>query len=237
MIEPSPHQEKETRHFDQLANEWWDRQGKFRVLHEVNPLRLSFVQAHDKLKDKRILDIGCGGGIFSEALAEAGAEVVGIDLSQNSIAIAKQHSEEVNKVIDYRVCTAESLAENEVGSFDIVCCFEMLEHVDNPQVVIDSVQKLLKPDGVFFASTLNRNLLSWFLGIIMAEQVLGWIPKNTHNHGKFIKPSELAAMTRKADFHFTHSKGIIWDPLTQKFKLSHHRLEINYLCRFISLSS
>ena len=228
-------QAKDTEHFDSLADQWWDKQGKFKVLHQVNPLRLSFMQTHDVLQGKRVLDIGCGGGILSEALSQAGAEVVGLDLSEKSIAVAKQHSEQNKLNITYECQTVQKFAQREAKSFDMVCCLEMLEHVDDPAEIIQSVQTLLKPQGTFFASTLNRNLLSWFFGIVVAEKVLNWIPQGTHNHGKFIQPKELTAMARAAGFHFTHSKGIIWDPLTQNFQLSENRLEINYICRFTSL--
>jgi 2-polyprenyl-6-hydroxyphenyl methylase/3-demethylubiquinone-9 3-methyltransferase len=231
----SSHQENDTQHFDSLAAEWWDTQGKFKVLHQVNPLRLSFMQKQDSLQGKRILDIGCGGGILSEALVKLGAEVVGLDLSQNTIAVAKQHCAQNNLAIEYHCQSAQDFAAQKPKPFDIICCFEMLEHVDDPADVIQSAKKMLNPQGTFFASTLNRNLLSWLFAVVVAENVLNWIPKGTHNHGKFIQPSELTAMARKAGFYFTHSNGIIWDPLTQSFALSEKRVEINYICRFTNL--
>jgi 2-polyprenyl-6-hydroxyphenyl methylase/3-demethylubiquinone-9 3-methyltransferase len=216
----------EIEKFSSHSQEWWRTDGAFSALHHINPLRLSFIETHLSLKDCTILDIGCGGGILSEALAQKGARVTGIDLSAESLAAAKAHRGQLN--IDYQQISAEDLAALVPQTFDAITCMEMLEHVPDPEAVIIACATLLKPSGKLFLSTLNRNIKSYLFGIIGAEYILKLLPKGTHDYAKFIKPSELSRTLRHAHFSVNAMKGISYYPLTKKYSLTKD-ISVNYL--------
>ena len=217
--------------FDALASRWWDPHGEFKPLHEINPLRLDWIRQHVRLAGARAIDIGCGGGILAEAMACAGAEVTGIDMAEGPLAVARLHQLESGVDVDYRQATAEELAGNEAGAYDIVTCLEMLEHVPDPEEVIRSCAELLRPGGDVFFSTINRNPKSFVFAILGAEYVLRLLPKGTHEYGKFIKPSELEGWARKAGLKLETSIGLHYNPLTRDYSLGSN-LDVNYLMHF-----
>ncbi|BCX88384.1 2-polyprenyl-6-hydroxyphenyl methylase/3-demethylubiquinone-9 3-methyltransferase [Methylomarinovum tepidoasis] len=224
---------EEIAKFTSKAERWWDPEGELWTLHRVNPLRIQFIRETAAIEDKRIVDVGCGGGILSEALAKAGAaEVLGIDLSAELIDVAELHAlEQGVDNVKYERISAEALAEHEPESFDLVTCMEMLEHVPRPASVVAACARLAKPGGKVFFSTLNRNLKSYLLAIVGAEYVLGMIPKGTHEYEKFIRPSELAAWARAVDLEPVAIRGIEYNPLTKRFSLSDD-IDVNYLMAF-----
>lgn len=222
--------EQEISKFSELASRWWDPEGEFKPLHQINPLRLNFIQQHcGGLFDKTAVDVGCGGGILAEAMAKAGAKVTGIDMAQASLDVAKLHGLESGVQVDYKCTTAESYAELNESSFDVVTCMEMLEHVPDPASVINACAKMVKPGGYVFLSTLNRNIKSYLFAILGAENLLKLVPKGTHDHNKFIKPSEMLRMTDAADLIATSITGLHMDPSTQGFYLSDKNVDVNYL--------
>ncbi|MBP1148837.1 MULTISPECIES: bifunctional 2-polyprenyl-6-hydroxyphenol methylase/3-demethylubiquinol 3-O-methyltransferase UbiG [unclassified Methylocaldum] len=223
--------EHEIHKFGVLADRWWDLDGEFKTLHAVNPLRIQFIRSFAELEGKRVVDVGCGGGILSEGLARAGAQVVGIDLAEELLDIAKSHADESGIEADYRRISAEALAEAEPGSFDIVTCMEMLEHVPDPASVVRACAKLVKPGGRVFFSTLNRKLKAYLLAIVGAEYLLNMIPKGTHDYATFIKPSELSRWAREAGLELLGMEGIAYNPITGQFTLSRD-LDVNYLAAF-----
>lgn len=223
--------EHEIHKFGVLADRWWDLDGEFKTLHAVNPLRIQFIRSFAELGGKRVVDVGCGGGILSEGLARAGAQVVGIDLAEELLDIAKSHADESGIEADYRRISAEALAEAEPGSFDIVTCMEMLEHVPDPASVVRACAKLVKPGGRVFFSTLNRKLKAYLLAIVGAEYLLNMIPKGTHDYATFIKPSELSRWAREAGLELLGMEGIAYNPITGQFTLSRD-LDVNYLAAF-----
>ncbi|MBD8524786.1 bifunctional 2-polyprenyl-6-hydroxyphenol methylase/3-demethylubiquinol 3-O-methyltransferase UbiG [Pseudomarimonas arenosa] len=202
--------------FDRLAARWWDPHGESRPLHELNPARLGFVSDRTALRGKRVLDVGCGGGLLSEALNGAGAEVVAIDLAEELIEIARLHLLESGRAVDYRLCSAEQLAAAEPASFDVITCMEMLEHVPDPASVISAMAALLKPGGQLFLSTLNRTPLAFAGAIVGAEYLLRLLPRGTHQYKSFIKPSELAAGLRDAGLQLKDVAGLHYVPLLGK---------------------
>lgn len=218
----------EVAKFDQAAARWWDLEGEFKPLHEINPLRLRFIEERTPLRGKRVVDVGCGGGILTESLRLQGAEVVGIDVGEGPLKVAKLHLFESGLKIDYRHCTAEQLAASEPGSFDVVTCMEMLEHVPDPASVISACATLVKPGGQLFFSTINRNPKAYLLAVVGAEYLLKMLPKGTHDYSKFIKPSELDRWLRAADLRLSELKGITYHALTQRFSLSSD-IDVNYL--------
>ncbi|MDN4503364.1 bifunctional 2-polyprenyl-6-hydroxyphenol methylase/3-demethylubiquinol 3-O-methyltransferase UbiG [Alteromonadaceae bacterium BrNp21-10] len=216
--------------FANLASRWWDLEGEFKPLHQINPLRLDYI-AHQAngLFDKKIIDIGCGGGILAESMAKMGAHVSAIDMAEDSINIAKLHGLETAVKVDYQLATAESFAQEHAGEFDIVTCLEMLEHVPDPQSVVKACVALVKPGGQLFFSTLNRNIKSWLMAIVAAEKVLKLVPDGTHQHDKFIKPSELIGWLDECPVKVKHMTGLHMDPFSQQYYLSDRNVDVNYL--------
>lgn len=222
--------EQEIDKFSELASRWWDPEGEFKPLHLINPLRLDFINQHSSgLFDKSVVDIGCGGGILAESMAKAGANVVGLDMASASLEIAKLHGLESGVNVEYHCATAESFADSHAGEFDVVTCMEMLEHVPDPASVVRACAKLVKPGGHVFFSTLNRNVKSYLMGIVGAEYVLKLVPKGTHDHSRFIKPSELMQMTDEAGLLPRDMTGLHMDPVSQGFYLSNRNVDVNYL--------
>ena len=215
--------------FEELASRWWDPDSEFRPLHEINPLRLNYIDERVGLAGKRVIDIGCGGGILSEAMARRGAEVTGIDMGEAPLSVARLHSMETGVAVTYRQITAEELAEELPGQFDVVTCLEMLEHVPDPASVIKACCKLLKPGGHVFFATINRNPKSFLFAIIGAEYVLKLLPKGTHEHRKFIKPSELSRDMRKAGLTLDGMTGMTYNPFTKVYRLNPTDVSVNYL--------
>ncbi|MGM0905512.1 MAG: bifunctional 2-polyprenyl-6-hydroxyphenol methylase/3-demethylubiquinol 3-O-methyltransferase UbiG [Pseudomonadota bacterium] len=220
---------EEIAKFSALASRWWDPDGEFKPLHKINPVRLGFIENHTEgLFGKKVLDVGCGGGLLSEAMAERGAEVTGIDLAEQSLKVARLHALESGRQIDYQCIAVEILAEQQAASYDVVTCLEMLEHVPDPAAIVQACAKAVKPGGLVFFSTLNRNVKSWLLGIVAAEHILGWVPKGTHQHQRFIRPSELLNMTDKAALEDIAINGLIFHPL-KGFVLSDKDVDVNYI--------
>lgn len=222
--------------FSALANDWWDPRGPMKPLHELNPLRLSYVKKYAVLDEKHVLDIGCGGGILTESLAVSGAITTGIDMSDAAIQIAKQHAEKSNLRIHYKQARTEDFAISHAGTFDVITCMEMLEHVPNPLAIIQAASDLIKPDGFIFFSTINRNMKSFFSAIIGAEYILNLLPKGTHHYSEFIKPSELKQWCEKNNLWLRGVQGITYHPLLKKFELS-NSVDVNYLMVFQKLST
>ncbi len=215
--------------FSDLAHRWWDPNGEFRPLHEINPLRLAWINGLAPLRSLQVLDVGCGGGILTEAMARAGANVTGIDLSTKALRVAQMHAMEVQtENLVYEECSAEDLADRCPQSFDVVTCMEMLEHVPDPASVVQACANLVKPGGWVFFSTINRNLKSFLMAIVGAEYVLRILPRGTHEYAKLVKPSELAAYCRQADLNLCESRGMSYNPLTQRFALNNDS-SVNYL--------
>ena len=214
--------------FGALANRWWDPQGPQRALHELNPARLGFVRDRMPLRGSRILDVGCGAGILSEAMAREGAEVIALDLAPELIDIAALHLLESGLVVDYRLQSVETLAEQTPASFDAITCMEMLEHVPDPASVLRACATLLKPGGKLFVSTLNRTPLAFAVAIVGAEYLAGLLPKGTHDYKSFIRPSELAVWLRAAGLQLEDVSGLAYDPVRRKAWVN-RRTEINYL--------
>ena len=222
----------EIEKFSQLAHKWWDPQSEFKPLHEINPLRLNYIDRHASLADKTVLDVGCGGGILSESMAGKNASVTGIDLSDKALQVARLHLLESGRQVNYRKIAVEDMAVECPGSFDIVTCLEMLEHVPDPASVISSCAKLVKPGGWVFFSTLNRNPKSYLFAIIGAEYVLNMLPRGTHDYAKFLKPSELSQYCRNANLNVSDLTGMSYNPINKIYSLGHDT-SVNYMiaCR------
>jgi len=218
----------ELQKFSDLAHRWWDQNSEFRPLHEINPLRLEWINACVSLGGKSVLDIGCGGGILTEAMARKGAQVTGIDLSDKALKVADLHSLESGIQVRYEKIAAEDMALREPAAFDVVTCMEMLEHVPDPAAIVRACAQLVKPGGHVFFSTLNRNPKSYLFAIIGAEYVLRLLPKGTHDFAKFIKPSELGLFIRKADMTVESIKGMTYNPLTKIYSLNQDT-SVNYM--------
>lgn len=218
----------EIRKFEALASRWWDPNSEFKPLHDINPLRVNYISQHINLAEKRVLDIGCGGGILAEALAHNGATVTAIDKAEASLSVAKLHLLESQLDISYLDSTAEEFAEAQPAQFDVVTCLEMLEHVPDPSSVVAACQRLVKPGGLVFFSTINRNPKSYLFAIIGAEYLLNLLPRGTHDYAKLIKPSELATWSRQAHLTLRDQIGMGYNPLTKKYFLQ-NSLDVNYL--------
>ncbi len=226
--------EQELAKFSALAAQWWDLHGEFKPLHEINPLRLAFIeQCVNGLAGKKVLDVGCGGGILSESMAAKGAHVTGIDMSSAPLNVAKLHLFESNLQVDYQQITAEQLATQQSQQFDVVTCMEMLEHVPSPESVVKACQQLVKPEGHVFFSTINRNLKAYMFAIVGAEYVLQLLPKGTHDYAKFIRPMELERWSRQAGLSIKHLKGMSYNPFTKIYSLGSD-VSVNYLMHAVS---
>lgn len=222
----------EIEKFSQLAHKWWDPQSEFKPLHEINPLRLNYIDRYSRLSGKTVLDVGCGGGILSESMAGLNAVVTGIDLSAKALQVAKLHLLESGKQVSYRKIAVEELAAESPESFDVVTCMEMLEHVPDPASVIAACAKLVKPGGWVFLSTLNRNPKSYLFAVVGAEYVLNMLPRGTHDYAKFLKPSELAQACRNAGLDIADITGMSYNPLSKIYSLGKDT-SVNYMvaCR------
>jgi len=221
----------EINKFEALASRWWDKQGDFKPLHDINPLRANWVDQETPVSGKTLLDIGCGGGIFSESMTIRGAKVIGIDMGVAPLSVAKMHALETSLEIDYLQCTAEELATQQPGSFDLVCCLEMLEHVPDPRAIIEACASLAKPGGSIYLSTINRNIKAFLFAIIGAEHILRMLPVGTHQYAKLIKPSELAHWARLSDLIVESIVGMTYNPITGVYKLTDKDLSVNYLMK------
>jgi 2-polyprenyl-6-hydroxyphenyl methylase/3-demethylubiquinone-9 3-methyltransferase len=225
MINADP---TELQKFSELAHRWWDPNSEFRPLHEINPLRLDWIDRHAALAGKRVLDVGCGGGLLSEAMAARGATVTGIDLSEKALGVARLHLLESGRSVDYRHISAEDLAAQQAGSYDVVTCMELLEHVPNPASTIASCAALVKPGGHVFFSTINRNPKAYVFAVLGAEYILQLLPKGTHEYAKFIKPSELSRWAKSVDLELDELIGMSYNPLTKHYSLGNDT-SVNYL--------
>ena len=219
---------EEIEQFDDQGAFWWDLEGPFKTLHHINPIRLDYVQSHTALEQKKVLDVGCGGGIFSEALAAAGAEVTGLDMSEKALQTARLHLHESELSVHYERSTVEAFAA-EQEPFDVVCCLEMLEHVPDPESVIAACLQLTKPGGWLFLSTINRNPKSMMLAIVAAEHILRIVPAGTHRYKNFIKPSELVTAVEKAGAQVEDISGMSYNPFTAKAAIEANDVSVNYL--------
>ncbi|WP_294768842.1 bifunctional 2-polyprenyl-6-hydroxyphenol methylase/3-demethylubiquinol 3-O-methyltransferase UbiG [uncultured Rhodoferax sp.] len=215
--------------FSELAHRWWDQESEFRPLHQINPMRLGWIQSFVPLQGLRALDVGCGGGILADSMARQGAEVTGIDLSSKALRVAQLHAMEAGTpTINYREVSAEALAAESPAVFDVVTCMEMLEHVPDPASVVQACATLAKPGGWVFFSTINRNAMAFLQAIVGAEYVLGMLPRGTHEYAKMIRPSELARFCRDAGLDLCGSSGLGYNPLTRHYSL-HDNTQVNYL--------
>ena len=215
--------------FSDLAHRWWDKESEFRPLHQINPLRLAWIENIIPLKGLRVLDVGCGGGILADSMARMGADVLGIDLAGKALKVAQLHALEAQtEGVQYQEISAEALAAEQPGSFDVVTCMEMLEHVPDPSLVVKACATLVKPGGHVFFSTINRNAKAFLFAIVGAEYVLNLLPRGTHEYAKLIKPSELAAYCRSADLNLAHTKGLQYNPLTKHYWLDANT-SVNYM--------
>lgn len=215
--------------FEQLASRWWDKEGEFKPLHEINPLRANYIDGYASVAGKKLLDVGCGGGILTESMAQRGADVTGIDLGEAPLNVAELHALESGVNVNYRRVAVEDLAEEMPGSFDIVTCLEMLEHVPDPSSVIRACAKLVKPGGHLFFSTINRTPKGWLFAVVGAEYILRLLPKGTHEYSKFIRPSEMGTWLRETDLELRDITGMTYNPVTRTYKLNTRDVDVNYL--------
>jgi len=219
----------EIKKFEDMASRWWDLEGEFKPLHQINPLRLNYVlDACDGLFGKRVLDVGCGGGILAESMAKEGAKVTGLDMGKEPLEVARLHALETGTKLEYIQSTIEQHAQQHAGEYDVVTCMEMLEHVPDPLSVVRSCEQLVKPGGKVFFSTLNRNIKSYLFAIVGAEQLLKIVPKGTHHHEKFIKPSELLKMIDQTSLTELGITGLHYNPVTDNYKLGSN-VDVNYI--------
>ena len=221
----------EVQKFDALAHEFWDRRGAFHPLHTLNPVRLAYIAQRAELSQRRLADIGCGGGLLAESLARHGAQVCGIDLAPAMIEVARLHAHESQLPIDYRVCSAEELARSGAGPFDVITCMELIEHVDDPAALLAAIAALLRPGGELFVSTINRNLRSFLLAIVGAEYLLQLIPRGTHEYARLLRPAELARLARAQGLELKDVSGIEFNPFARTARISADA-RVNYLAHF-----
>ncbi|RPH65710.1 MAG: bifunctional 2-polyprenyl-6-hydroxyphenol methylase/3-demethylubiquinol 3-O-methyltransferase UbiG [Burkholderiales bacterium] len=218
--------------FQALASRWWDPHSEFRPLHEINPLRLDWIDRIAALSGKHALDVGCGGGILTEAMAQRGARVRGIDLAERSLQVAELHALESGAAVEYEHIAAEELAAREPGAWDVVTCMEMLEHVPDPESTVRACATLVRPGGWVFFSTINRNPKAFLLAIVGAEYLLRMLPRGTHDYEKFIRPSELAAAARRSGLELVEMSGMTYHPITKRYRLDRHDVDVNYLAAY-----
>ena len=221
----------EIRKFEDLATRWWDRNGEFKPLHDINPIRLNYINTGSPLSGKKIVDIGCGGGILSESMVRAGATVTGIDMGKAPLSVARLHAMEEDLEIDYQQITAEQHAAENPASYDVITCMEMLEHVPDPSSVINACMQLVKPGGSIYFSTINRDAKAFIFAIVGAEYVMKLLPKGTHEYSKFIRPSELDVWARQAGLELISIEGITFNPLTNMFRSSRD-VDVNYMVHY-----
>ena len=222
----------ELEKFSQLASRWWDPHGEFRPLHEINPLRLAWIDERAALAGKRVLDVGCGGGILAEAMAARGARVTGIDLSEKSLRVAELHLLSSKAQVTYERVSADDYAQRHAGEFDVVTCMELLEHVPEPSAMVAACARLVRPGGQVFFSTINRNPKAYLFAVIGAEYILRLLPRGTHDYERFIKPSELSRYAREAGLRVSELIGMTYNPLTQRYRLEAD-CDVNYLLRTV----
>ncbi|WP_280567852.1 bifunctional 2-polyprenyl-6-hydroxyphenol methylase/3-demethylubiquinol 3-O-methyltransferase UbiG [Chromohalobacter sp. 296-RDG] len=215
--------------FEALASRWWDPESEFKPLHEINPLRLNFIDEQANLAGKTAIDVGCGGGILSEAMAHRGARVTGIDMGEAPLAVARLHQQESEVAVDYHQISAEEMAAQHPGEFDVVTCLEMLEHVPDPAAVVRACATLVKPGGHLFFSTINRNPKAYMFAILGAEYVLQLLPRGTHTYNKFIRPAELSAWCRDAGLRVRRQTGLTYNPVTKRYRLVANDVSVNYM--------
>lgn len=215
--------------FERTASRWWDPEGEYKPLHRLNPVRANYIDLHAQVAEKTLLDVGCGGGLISEAMAVRGAQVTGIDMGGENLTVARLHALEQQLTIDYRQITAEQLACENPGKYDVVTCLEVIEHVPDPFSLIKACASLMKDDGHLFFSTINRTPKAYALAVIGAEYVLRWLPKGTHDYRKFIRPSELARWARGCGLQVKDVSGIVFNPLTQRFAINPNDVDVNYI--------
>ena len=224
---------REIAKFEELASRWWDRDSEFKALHEINPLRANFIDQHSPVAGKQLVDVGCGGGILAEAMAQRGATVTGIDMGEAPLSVARIHQLESGVEVNYLQSTAEQLAEQQASRFDIVCCLEMLEHVPDPAAVVQACADLCKAGGDLYFSTINRNPKSYLFAVVAAEHILNLLPRGTHDYGKFIKPSELARWIRDAGLQLREMTGLLYNPITRRYRLDSRDVSVNYMVRAV----
>jgi len=215
--------------FEAMASRWWDRNSEFKPLHDINPLRANYIDRYSPVSGQRLVDVGCGGGILAEAIAQRGAKVTGIDMGEAPLAVAKLHQLESGVDVDYFQSTAEELAVKAPASFDIVCCLEMLEHVPDPGAVIKACADMAKPGAALYFSTINRNPKAFMFAIVGAEHILRLLPAGTHEYDKFIKPSELAGWIRDAGLVLEDMTGLTYNPITRTYRLNPRDVSVNYM--------
>ena len=221
----------EIKKFEQLASRWWDANSEFKPLHDINPLRLDYIDRLAPLAGQRVIDVGCGGGLLTEAMAGRGARVTGIDMGKTPLSVARLHQHESGLDIDYRQATAEQVAAEEPGTYDIVTCMEMLEHVPDPAAIINASAQLITDQGYIFLSTINRNPKAWLYAVVGGEYLLQLLPKGTHDYTRFIRPSEMEAWARAAGLQLVDLTGMSYNPFTQEYRLGND-VSVNYLACF-----
>jgi len=215
--------------FEALASRWWDKESEFKPLHDINPLRANWIDERSPVAEKKILDVGCGGGILSESMAQRGAHVTGIDMGEAPLAVAQLHSLETGVEVNYQQSTAEDMAAQHTEEYDIVTCLEMLEHVPDPSSVIKACTDLVKPGGHVYFSTINRNPKAYIFAVLGAEYLLKLLPKGTHDYSKFIRPSELCNWIRESGLELQTMTGMVYNPLTKNYRLNDNNVDVNYL--------